>query len=436
MKTINNKLISINNNQSVMKNIKILIIILCSLSVAGCNDQQPMNPNTLLNIGYSEEFQMFWERLNYEYAFWDIDTTNWDSMYDIYKPKFDSLDNLIDRSSLDDDIAKKNYKTDSCAKEFYIQMTKNLIDGHFSLTFNDGTRFYPADTKNGPFDTPYLWNGYRQEFYNVCNKYLVDVKIYESPYNNFIAVSGNIPVENGGIIPYLFFSGFDFRGNDLFYGYYKMLTYMDSQDSRYVIRNFLDSINSSNVKGVIIDVRGNGGGSTSDMYYLMSKFLTSAAEYDTPYTRYKSGDGRLDFTPWAKDRGREKESQYFEFRKTRFEHPIVILTDINSASCSEWTTTQVKHLPNGYQVGKQTWGCYGPVYGINDGTPYYIHSGYNVLQRVRFASFQIKFASDGGKSPEGIGRVPDYEVSLDTNQYKARIDTQLDKAIEVIKSKQ
>jgi hypothetical protein len=54
-----------------------------------------VKPELLSNYegnNYGEIFTAFWSGMNSNYLFWDQESTNWDSVYRAYKPKFDSLD--------------------------------------------------------------------------------------------------------------------------------------------------------------------------------------------------------------------------------------------------------------------------------------------------------------------------------------------------------
>ena len=41
---------------------------------------------------YTEVFEAFWNGMNTNYVFWDIETVDWDNMYKTYKPRFEYLD--------------------------------------------------------------------------------------------------------------------------------------------------------------------------------------------------------------------------------------------------------------------------------------------------------------------------------------------------------
>src|SRR6202000_1814744 len=72
-------------------------------------------------------------------------------------------------------------------------------------------------------------------------------------------------------------------------------------------------------------------------------------------TREKSGNGRLDYTPWAPAAAMPQNGSF------QFTRPIVVLTDQNSESMAEMTTMAIKSLPNSYIIGDTTWGANGPL---------------------------------------------------------------------------
>jgi hypothetical protein len=70
--------------------------------------------------------------MNNNYAFWDIDPTDWDAVYDEYMPKFKALGTLRDLT--DDDVTLIN--------GYFEEMLENIVDGHFRVeyTFRDKFR--------------------------------------------------------------------------------------------------------------------------------------------------------------------------------------------------------------------------------------------------------------------------------------------------------
>src|SRR5688572_19832566 len=79
---------------------------------------------------YTEIFEAFWNGMNSNYVFWDIETVDWNNMYKTYKPRFEYLD----QHKSDPQSAQK-------AVQYLVDMTKDLSDSHLDLSFN-GTATY------------------------------------------------------------------------------------------------------------------------------------------------------------------------------------------------------------------------------------------------------------------------------------------------------
>ena len=184
------------------------------------------------------------------------------------------------------------------------------------------------------------------------------------------------------------------------------------------------------LKGVIIDVRGNGGGMMSDFYYVMGALLPSGG-FQCTQMRFKRGTGRLDYSPLIP----------YVYNTIETEHavvtePIVVLANCRSVSMSEATALSTKYIDNACLIGKRTWGglCslsdnpsfsynYSGHIGVEDQTPVYVY-----LPTV--ACFNRE-----GEQLEGIGITPDIEVNLDEKLFKSNgKDTQLDRALQYIRT--
>jgi C-terminal processing protease CtpA/Prc len=68
-----------------------------------------------------------------------------------------------------------------------------------------------------------------------------------------------------------------------------------SRPPRVVIKNFFNNIHRSDCDAVIIDLRNNRGGNLEDVEFLVGQFTSKPVLFG--YARYKSGVGRLDYTP-------------------------------------------------------------------------------------------------------------------------------------------
>lgn len=101
------------------------LVISCSLFIilASCKkniSQQDQIKSTPLT--FSQVFDSFWNSMNRNYLYWDVDTTNWDEVYKNYKPVFAKLS-----LQNDSDVLK--------SVSYFRQMTAGLIDSHYMINF-------------------------------------------------------------------------------------------------------------------------------------------------------------------------------------------------------------------------------------------------------------------------------------------------------------
>jgi hypothetical protein len=382
---------------------------------AGCRKEIPqLNRPEDYFIGgsFTATFEMFWSGMNHNYVFWEIDTTDWDRVYNEYYPKFKALD------TVETDIADKR----DTARRYYCEMTKGLIDGHYTVVFDDNTGFVPSYARLDSNYTPELWREYHSYFLNICNNNLINRRNYIR--GNFIVITGYIAVE-GGIVPYFFWNNFYILKN---------IKEDRTEQLSDAIESFYDMVKRSDVKGVILDVRGNGGGNAVEPGWILGGLIDR--ETVMAYTKRKNGEGRLDYTPWIPFRILPLSGA------PNITAPIVILTDIHSVSCSELVTMGVRNLPNGngVQIGKTTYGGNGKLTynAIENGGQFStvilfngIEPQYQQIKLVYTSSEMTKAAFDG-KCYEGKGIPPNIDIALDITKYQNGIDTQLERALQYI----
>jgi len=309
------------------------------LALTGCRKTISSTPEATSYPGdnYPDIFQSFWNGMNTNYLFWGIDTTNWDNMYTVYKPLFDKL-TIFDSPH------------EALAEQYFQQMTQGLIDSHYTLDFMlTGNSFNPATYRKLLTDPNYFNDSafpaavldsliphkYIDPASLVMGTDTVDLEGSNVP---FTAVSGTVQ----GSILYLYFSNFALS--------------QAGANTGPVFNYFFNMLhrNYTNLKGIVIDVRGNGGGEIEDLDYLVGQMVTS--QFTFGYTRYKNGVNRLDYTPWA-----PAVVKPWVQGSVNVTAPIVILADHLSVSMSEITTMAIKTLPNGKFIGTRTWGANGPL---------------------------------------------------------------------------
>lgn len=399
---------------------KILLALLFVLGLVSCRKEMPdmQNPREELVCNWDQLFESYWNGMNYNYVFWDIDTTDWDKMYEVYKPKFEG----IAKAGFD------NKEVNDTAFGWLKEMSSTLIDYHFNIavdfdpTDNDFYSFNPGS------ENVEKRKGYHENF--ACSRYpilqkmvadgrFVDIKDYlldlQTPDQRYY-ISG---ITKSNIL-YLGFSKFSIL-TDL-----KNKDYKERMEAIFNIYwNNLD--NNPDLKGVIIDVRGNTGGDLRDLSYVLGKFVKEPLKVF--YTRKKSGTGRLDYTPYT------PEYLYPLDYKRELDIPVVVLADMHSVSMAEMTTMTVLALPkgNGVFIGEQTWGGTGNLNPFFDMT--YGGQFKNDMLDVYTCSSNLVDAN--GVSHEGKGVKPTIEVPLDVEKLEQQlIDNQLEYAFNYILSGQ
>jgi C-terminal processing protease CtpA/Prc len=227
----------------------------------------------------------------------------------------------------------------------------------------------------------------------------------------FTAVTGTI---NGSIL-YLYFSSFALS--------------QASTNTGPVLNYFFSKLRGyGQFKGIVIDVRGNGGGEIEDLDYLVGQMVTS--QYTFGYTRYKNGVNRLDYSPWA-----PAVVKPWTGGSVNVTIPIVILADHLSVSMAEITTMAIKSLPNGKFIGTRTWGANGPLTSsvyfdggqFTIGTATFGSGGYMF---VYTSSSMFKYLN--GDIYEGVGVPPDIYARETNAAYLNGDDLVLDAAIKYI----
>jgi C-terminal processing protease CtpA/Prc len=196
-----------------------------------------------------------------------------------------------------------------------------------------------------------------------------------------------------------------------------------TRPTRPVIKNLFDNIRKSNMDALIIDLRNNRGGNMEDISYLAGQFTSKPVLFG--YARYKSGTGRLDYTPQL------PMTITPQAGATDFKKPIVILTDIYSSALCETVINAIKALPETSVtiIGERTYGTAGFIMGddVANGGSFNVGS----LASVRMSNTAVK-GLDGKFNFSGIS--PDIEIKYTPASIKqmlsSGVDIQMEKAIQ------
>lgn len=188
-------------------------------------------------------------------------------------------------------------------------------------------------------------------------------------------------------------------------GYIGIIQFNDHTDEEF--KTHLDELKKQNVKGLIIDLRGNPGGTVSSVVKIADMLLPEGTIVSAKDKNYKI---------------------VFEYKsdKEQYDKPIVVLINEGSASASEILSGAIKDFNRGKLVGVKSFGkgIVQTVFPFQDGTG------------VKLTTSE--YFTPSGENIHNIGIKPDIEVKLKDDvkgigyEYLKQ-DTQLQKAIEVLK---
>lgn len=171
----------------------------------------------------------------------------------------------------------------------------------------------------------------------------------------------------------------------------------------------LDKLEEKNIKGLIIDLRDNGGGLLDSVVDMMGRMLPEKKEIVS-----------------VKDKNGKGTTYYSENNKT-FEKPLVVLVNENTASASEVFSGAVQDYKIGKLVGTTTFGK-----GI-------VQTVMGLFDDSAIKLTTAKYYTPNGRNIHKTGLEPDIEVELDEKLqqkgvYSMDEDNQLQKAIQVLRN--
>ena len=154
-------------------------------------------------------------------------------------------------------------------------------------------------------------------------------------------------------------------------------------------------------RGLIIDIRNNGGGNLTNAEVLASRFTNESTLVG--YIQHKTGTGHSDFS--------SMEPRYLKpAANLRWQKPVCVLTNRHVFSAANEFTLYMKALPNVKIVGDRTGGGAGMPFSSS------LPNGWI----VRFSAVPMY---DAQRQSTEFGIAPDYQVSLTEEDFKQGKDT-------------
>ncbi len=159
-------------------------------------------------------------------------------------------------------------------------------------------------------------------------------------------------------------------------------------------------------KGIVLDLRNNGGGYLDTAVDVLSELISGKKEVVTIRQRDVKND--------------QKKHTSGSARLAAI--PLVVLVNGSSASASEIVAGAIQDLKRGTVIGEKTYGK-GSVQEIEDDLQY------DASLRITIA----KWLTPLGRSIDKVGIMPDQEVKITENDIKKKVDPQLDAAMKALK---
>lgn len=297
-------------------------------------------------------FDALWSIIDTHYCYLDEKGIDWDSVYSVYRPKVQPDMSQIEFFGLCSD------------------MLAELRDGHVNLSAPFATSYYKK-----------WWSDYPQNY---------DSRLVEQYYLNFggFTRSGLTYAILPDSVGYLRYDSFAYTISELTLDYALALL--------------------SPAKGLIIDVRDNGGGALTNVSTLVSRFIDS--RITAGFITHKAGPGHSDF------------SKPYEFfydpapePRIHWRKPVVVLTNRSTFSAANNFVSIMKGLPGVCLMGDTTGGGSGMPFSSE------IPCGWS----LRFSGSPV-YDADMQNTEFGVS--PEIHVDLDPEEALKGIDTMLEAA--------
>lgn len=271
-----------------MRRLLPLIIILGTL--CSCHDIDDYDNTAVGN------FEQLWKIMDEHYCFFQEKGLDWDSIYNVYRPK---VNNAMSARQL----------FDVCA-----DMLDELKDGHTNLSSSFRTSYYRK-----------WWSDYPQNY----NARLVEQYYFNFNYQTTGGMDYGLLPENIGYVRYASFN------------------YPIGEGNLDAVLAYLAS-----ASGLIIDVRDNGGGSMTNVELLVARFITAPTL--AGYISHKTGPGHNDFSE-----PRAYWYNPAAYGRRRWAKPVVVLVNRSTFSAANNFVSVMKSLSTCKIVGDKTGGGSG-----------------------------------------------------------------------------
>lgn len=305
-------------------------------------------------------FDCLWQTVNDHYCFFEEKDIDWQAVGAAFRAKV-SADTRWDQL----------YSI--CASMLY-----TLEDGHVNLTTPFATSYYRK-----------WWTDYPQDF---------NLRTLQENYLNFqyLSTSGIMYAMLEDHVAYIYIPSFSSR--------------IGRGNLDYVLALLSDS------RGLIIDIRDNGGGLLTNIEVLVSRFIDR--DYTGAYITHKLSPAHGDFSaPYPLVYKPAEED------RVKYTRPVVVLTNRSCFSAANSFAAVMKGLPQVVVAGARTGGGGGMPFTSE------LPNGWS----VRFSACPM-YDSAGRSIESGIDPTPGFEATSPAVELAEGKDAILDLAIDYVKS--
>lgn len=302
---------------------------------------------------HQNNFDLLWKTMDEKYCFFTYKGVHWDELYDQYSVQVD------------------NEMSDFAFFNLCASMLNELKDGHVNLW--------------APFNTYRYWDwflNYPQNF----NETIVERTYLK---RNFLMAGGlKVQLLRDSV------------------GYIRYESFMNVISGSFL--DFSLALFNQETKGLIIDIRNNGGGYVHVVDTLVSRFIPGDEEMLVGYRQFKNGPGHDDFSPM--------EAKIIQGKGTYYKHPVVLLTNRSCYSAANLLANYMSAIPEVILMGDQTGGGSGEPIG------YEMRNGW-VLRLSAHPTLNVN------KEHIEFGIYPDLRTDMHPDDEAKQIDTMIEDAI-------
>ena len=271
---------------------RLITILVLIVTFSSC--EKMLFKEDVSSVSPQENLDYLWQQCDEKYAYFDLKGVDWNQVKVDYSAKI--YDGMSDDSLF----------------QVMGGMLRELKDDHTNLISNFNVSFFGVN-KLGPdnFDWRVITDNYLPSNYYTSGPFIHD----------FIANKE---------IGYIRFASFTGGVND--------------QNLDYVLSRY------RNTKGLILDLRENGGGAVSDVFNILSRFVDT--ETTVYYSRLKNGVGHNDFTE-------PEPAVVMPSSSIKYLKKVIVLIDRGTFSAGSFTSLATLAIPNMVLMGDTTGGGLG-----------------------------------------------------------------------------